>query len=475
MVKHKQTHMKAKQKRTFSAITFIALAILAVLLTKCNRVQEPKAGQETTTSNTRKEVPFINCLSREANVQYTSYSIKADKDNVLTHVTGTKIHIPANSLVDKDDKPITGEVTILYREMHTPWEIMVSGIPMTYKADSVTYHFESAGMFDIKGTQKNQPVYVAAGKNINVEMATNNPANRFNDYYLDTVARQWVELGKSKILKPKAAIKSDTCRLEPLFVNVPVAPLKPRNADSVKNILLINIENRKDFPEFDPFEKLRFEVVESHGQYKAGKEPMKCAFPSITPNECMPGCYNLKMLVKTDKQIWIDWIIRPAYEGFDYEKAMKIYNEQQQQYLENLKQLEEQKKLALQREKRQEAENRVYRIVNLSRFGIYNCDNPLLIQWKEIAPRFVNAKGENLNVHIVMVLDGAINGVIRYNLEDDPKIRLNPSANQKIVALADTLMFASKTSDLTTTDSEIKMERFGNTEELKRFVENINN
>lgn len=344
MVKLKQTHMNAKQKRTFSAITFIALSILAVLLVKCNRVREPKAEQDTRSLSNKKEIPFINCPSPEANVPYTSYKIKPNRDNVITHPTGTKIHIPANSLVDRNEKPVKGEVTLLYREMYTPWEIMMSGIPMTYKADSVTYHFESAGMFDIKGIQDNQPVYVATGKNINVEMATNNPANRFNNYYLDTVAKQWVELGKSKILKPKPVIKSDSCRLAPLFVNVPVAPLKPHNADSVKNILIISIENRKDFPEFDPFEKLKFEVIESHGQYKATKEPMKCAFPKITPCETKPGCYNLKMLVKTDKQFWINWIIRPAYEGFDYEKALKIYNEQQQQYLEKLKQLEEQKK-----------------------------------------------------------------------------------------------------------------------------------
>lgn len=95
----------------------------------------------------------------------------------------------------------------------------------------------------------------------------------------------------------------------------------------------------------------------------------------------------------------------------------------------------------------------------------------MLIQWKEIAPRFVNAKGQNLNIVIVMVLDSAINGVIRYNLEVDPKIRLNPAANQKIVAVIDTLMYACNTGDLTTADSEIKMERFLNTEELKRFVE----
>lgn len=461
--------MESKLKRTLAPLGLITIVLLVAISVSTCKPGKPK---ERTVSvvKSKKEVPFINSPIREANIPYASYTVNTGKETELTHSSGTKIRIPADAFVDKDGIRIKGEVTILYREMHTPWDILVSGIPMTFVKDSVRYHFESAGMFDIKGMAKDRPVFIAPGKKLHVKMVSNTPANRFQNYYLDTVNKRWIELDKSKVVTVHPEVKTDLAL--PAYLNdVPVPPVKPRRADSVVNILNIHIENRKDFPEFDPFEKLKFEVLESHGQFKAGNAPLQCSLPEVVPCDSAPGCYYLRAYVKGEKQYRINWLIRPAYEGFDYEKAMKIYAEQQKQYREKLRLLEEQKKLAEKEEKRLESISQIYREIEFSKFGIYNCDNPLLIEWKEFQPSFITVNGEKLKINLVMIIDNSINGVIRFDLEPGGKIRLNPDANQKIIGVAeDASLYAANSKEFTTENVKLKLERFKDPAELKKFV-----
>lgn len=471
MLNLKTSHMKTKQKRIFTVISLIFIVFLIlILLFKCNSSDGIKVIPANETIFKKTENTFITNFFSEADIKYASYKVNTSQEYKFIHSTGTKIYIPANAFVDKNGEPVNGDVDLLYREMHTPWDIMVSGIPMTYESNSTTYHFESAGMFDIKATLDKMPVFIAPGKNIIVEMVSQNPSNRFNNYYLDTTIRRWIELGKTKILYSKQRVKPDSIRFN-AKLEIPMVPIKPQNADSVNNILIINIENRKDFPEFDPFERLKFEVMESHGQYRVSKEPLICALPEISPSQDHPGCYNLKMMIKTDQQEWINWLVRPAYEGLDYEKAMRIYQKQQIQYQEKLRVIEEQKKLAEQRAKQEETINQLYRVINISQFGIYNFDNPIFIEWKEFIPRFEDKHGEKLNLHFVMIIDSSINGVIRFNLDENPKIRMNTSTNQKIVGVAnDTLIYACSSGDFTFTNEELKMERFKKIEDLKKYI-----
>jgi WD40 repeat protein len=98
---------------------------------------------------------------------------------------GTKIQVPQDAFVDKNNKPIVGNVDLEYREFHNAAQILASGIPMTYDSAGVTHQFESAGMFEIRGFQDNEPIFIAKNKGINVDMASFVKGDDFRFYYLD--------------------------------------------------------------------------------------------------------------------------------------------------------------------------------------------------------------------------------------------------------------------------------------------------
>ncbi|HRD40305.1 MAG TPA: hypothetical protein PLC65_16880, partial [Bacteroidia bacterium] len=80
--------------------------------------------------------------------------------------TKSKIKVPQNAFVNKAGPDIIGDVEIQYREMHDQADIIASGIPMTYDSAGTKYHFESAGMFDIKASQNGEQVFLKHGKQI---------------------------------------------------------------------------------------------------------------------------------------------------------------------------------------------------------------------------------------------------------------------------------------------------------------------
>jgi hypothetical protein len=448
--------MKNNKNRTIINLTLQGIIISTLILSfGCKTSVSDKSVK--TVSSEQKELPFVNPPLKKADIPYSSYNVKASKETVLTHTSGSRIHIPANAFVDEEGNPVKGNVTIQYREMRNARDFFVSGIPMTFEKDSTTYHFESAGMFDIRGKIKNKPVFIASDKSIRVEMTSNNSANRFNSYYLDTVSKKWIELGKNKVVVSKKKSK-DSCSLgsEIRVMENPIIPLAPRNADSVKKILIVRIQNRKDFPEFDAFQNLKFEVVEDHGQYRAGEEPMQCANPTIIPLETKPGFYQLNMTVlKKGKSYLINWVVRPAFEGNDYTKAMAIYQDQLQKYKQALKrQAEEQRQQELERKtesKREEMMADVYRVIQVKQFGIFNCDNPLLITWPQIKrPVFFTMNNKKVNIHQIIVIDKSINGIVRYDLRWNKTIQINPKSSQMVWGMAnDTVMYSLQTDKLT--------------------------
>lgn len=124
-------------------------------------------------------------------VKQNFYTIDASKDEQILTQEGTTITIPANSLVDKKGKKIRGKVQLNYRSIDTPGEIIASGIPMTYDSLGVKYDFISAGMFEIGAKQNEEEVFIAKGKQINVDFASFKNGNDFSFYKLDTKTGDW--------------------------------------------------------------------------------------------------------------------------------------------------------------------------------------------------------------------------------------------------------------------------------------------
>ena len=147
-----------------------------------------------------KKSQFIKAPSAKLAINYTTYKIDNAKDVTIQHPGGTKINLPKKIFVTKNGEDIQGEVSIEYREFQDIGDVIVSGIPMTYDSAGKTYNFESAGMFDIKGHQNGEPVYLKPGKTLNVQLASSSKETKFNQYYLDTLKQNWQYLKHDEVL-----------------------------------------------------------------------------------------------------------------------------------------------------------------------------------------------------------------------------------------------------------------------------------
>lgn len=126
--------------------------------------------------------PFAN---KNIDVAYHEWELDANQSKVLKLKNGSNIHVPASAFVNKYGQPIKGKVKIKYREFHNAADIIASGLPMNYDSAGIRYHFESGGMFELRGSQQGKPVFIADNKDVEVNMVSYNKDKRFNHYFLD--------------------------------------------------------------------------------------------------------------------------------------------------------------------------------------------------------------------------------------------------------------------------------------------------
>lgn len=402
---------------------------------KTNTLNETKNTQNTIAD----KKAFINPPSKKINVPYNSYKINSAKGGEIAHHTASKIKVPAKAFVNKAGMEIVGDVEIHYREMHDRAEIIASGIPMTYDSAGTQYHFESAGMFDIKASQNGEEVYLKRDKPVTVEMVSRQSADSYNQYYLDTVKQNWVVIkhdspvmAKSKPPENAHAAKEAPVQIKKLEQKIELIPVK---IDSVKTVYTKKIDklpepkqpskpskatpgkpkfeldvDYKDFPELSAFKNAQFEVGNENTNYS--KELHSITWNSATISEGPQKGKNY-LLTLVQRQKIVKLIVYPVLTDADYAVAQSTYEKKFIEYnklLEKkeadelkLKQemeakqkayVEEQKKLSaeilkerIRMQKQQESsmneeiatansEFKVIRVFQISNFGIYNSDCP---------------------------------------------------------------------------------------------------
>lgn len=100
-----------------------------------------------------------------------SFSGNASTGFTITGAKGTKLHFPANSLVDASGNVISGNVTITLKEVLSKKDVILSGV-FTEASGQL---LESAGEIEVKARQGNNelkinPALVGAGLGIAVEV-----------------------------------------------------------------------------------------------------------------------------------------------------------------------------------------------------------------------------------------------------------------------------------------------------------------
>ncbi|MBA3899143.1 MAG: hypothetical protein H0X62_02865 [Bacteroidetes bacterium] len=356
---YKHSQMKKplyKRPRFLSSIIVVATIILVIMLNKEEEVQSP----------------YINPPIAEFDIAYDDYAVDAAEGGYFTHHGGSIINFPPNSFVDENGNPVIGKVDIKYREFHEPVDIFLAGIPMAYDSAGTQYHFETAGMMDIRGFQNGKPVFFAEGKNAEVALASFNPGPEFNLYELDTVNRNWAFRGKDDILEdlaepglapevseinesetlslldrlvPETGAESELSGLsspkakeialrevkKEIVILEKIKPIAPKKADLERHSMNIHVD-QKDFPEIAVYKDVVFEIGAENKNFNP--ENASIVWHDVSLAEVQPG---VKYKVTFSKgETSVSYIVYPVFKGKSYDVAKKEF---EAKYAEHGKQL----------------------------------------------------------------------------------------------------------------------------------------
>jgi hypothetical protein len=364
----------------------------------------------------------------EVNVSPHRFFTEAGREQQFRLDNGTSVIIPAHAFVDKDNKPVTGRVELQYREFHTPADIILSGIPMTYDSGGVRMNFQSAGMFEIHAfSEKQGRLKLGEGKEITVNMASFRGGD-FSFYRFDSLTGNW------EYLSPATA-KANSVRQEAVQQVRKLEaqkPLLPRLASDNSTRFDIDI-SYDQFPELSPFSDVVWEF--------AGSDPSQ----SPEANEWIYSekWTNVSLRTKQDQEAAFvirlenarrnfETVITPAFSAGDYEKASATYSQRIREYNE--------KYASLQRQvRRQEAEASLIRSFRVSSLGLYNCDRAMSPGAVAINASFRIKGGEELPAGTSVFLVRGEQDVIRFTLNGSAcNLSIDPeNVNQLLVVLGD--------------------------------------
>jgi hypothetical protein len=366
--------------------------------------------------------PFEN-----VDVPENTFQVDPIQTSTFSTESGTTITIPANCLVDRNNKVITEKVNVTYKEYQTPADILVSGIPMSYDSAGSSYNFSSAGMFDISAvTESNDMVYIAGDKSITVAMGSFNDGEDYSMYKLDTVTQNWVYLGYSDA-QPNTAKLEKMEEIEDANAK-PVLPKKKSNDDLVFDFDLKTNSNS----ELSTFRNIMWRYSEAKGFPDPADQDWVFKTNWTTVDlETYNKENNLYLMKLGTAERSFTTVVEPVLGDSDYEEALAVFNEQMKNY-----------EIAMDAGKREleriTREADLQRTFVLNKFGTYNCDKILRQDNSvQVAASFEFDEGIDLSLNDIRVYHvvPSLNAVIGYDAKSIGSLTIDPNIENKLVAV----------------------------------------
>ena len=412
-----------------------SVSYLSIINNQKNKRQAISTNQSIKTKNKA----FIQTPSQKITIPNTKYKVNNNKNTTILHTSNTKIKIPKNSFVDKNGKDIIGDVTIEYKEMLDVGDVILSGIPMHYDSLGHSFNFESAGMFNIKGNQNNEPIFIKQNKKIEIELCSKNNEDIFNQYYLDTISKKWNYLRKDIIIKNQLShsiqnkneiklneILSQSKKLNTLKKEITIEI--PQKIDSVKlvcnksidklpkgQIPYIPIKSSPDkptfkidgsfdeFPELMAFKNILFEVGAENKNYSKEIHEVTWSNLKIKQGTIKGKNYLLELSYRNKKE---KLIVYPVLNEIDYKIAQIQYENQLQTYQKLLdKRLADEQRLI----KEMETKQKLYLAEIKKKEAAYNAEKLKLIErynledQNELANNFKSLSNANRTTRLFQI------------------------------------------------------------------------
>lgn len=473
--------------------------------------------------------PFINPPIAEANIKSAVFVLEAEKDSIVSYITGSQIMVPANAFLDENGNAVKGKVELSYREFHSVSDVFLAGIPMTYDSAGETYHFETAGMMEIAATQNGKPLRTNPQALIQVKMVSDKKEDRFNTYYLDTTKKQWQYVSQSNFIEqeqtaPAAktpiaeknnkknkkvsgdeALKEQSAEYRHLCDAVTEVekekPVAPKKAEKKKARFSIKVDE-KEFPELAEYNNLKFEVV---NEKEYDPKQAQVLWEDIQMKRIEGGLnYEITFLKgKTSYSV----VATPAIEDKDYDAAQKVFDAKYKEYEVKLAQrkaeqqrmkeeleasakemeqkiqreIEEQQKRIKEYEVKVEQTNLFFRMFRVQNFGTMNCDQPQRLPvGASVMAEFSDKTGKDLKMQCVYLVEPLRGIMYTYYTNNAVNLRFNPAVenliwgvtyNQDVCVLkSDEFRSAAKTDGRVNFKLEVLNKKFSSADEVKDYL-----
>ncbi len=289
------------------------------------------------------------------------------------------LFIPPNALIDPENNPVAGEVDILFQGYPAIGEIALSDIPMNYDSNETTYAFQSGGMFQLRAYQHNHPININPEKELTVAFNTELDQSG-NVYYFNEEQHGW-EMQK----KDKGQMNSDSIIR---MVN-----------DLATESLIDNIENKRivfdldivlqEFPVFKPLKGILFSVNPKDSLLIQEIAATEWQYVQADINENNIEICFAQENQKTQKCIITRPVVKSKAEVAKLKEKLKTFLSYKR------KSILEQQALANYKATR----NQIYRVFQINRFGIWNCDHPFPLDNAIVSLKIKLPGGKELPKH----------------------------------------------------------------------------
>ena len=294
-------------------------------------------------------------------VSYQNFTVTNATAQVLNLDNGTTIEIPDNAFVDANGNAINTAVNISYREFHTAADILASGIPMKASHNGIDGDMQTAGMFEINASSNDQEVFVAKGKNVGVNMATNVAGDNYDFWELNQESGDWENLGSSTA---QANLKKQAAQKEIASLSRMKTPTPPARFDKAKPVLNFDL-NLSNYPDLKSMKNIFWQFTGNGENPKNNPWVFKEQWTSADIKKGTRGNEYI-MVLKSDKKSFSTTVC-PSQKGKDFEEALSDYETALRAYKSNSTTKQDRMDFM----KRQADFVRNFQIQNM---GIYNCD-----------------------------------------------------------------------------------------------------
>ncbi len=140
---------------------FIATIIIVV---SCKK--DTKATTSTPPSSTSDNYSSVQVFFANNNVAMQTYTVNANTGGSFSSPQGTTVTVPANAFTTQSGTPVTGNVTIQFKDIYKKSDMFLANMPTNIGFGGAP--LKSGGEFFIKTVQNNSALILASGKKITV-------------------------------------------------------------------------------------------------------------------------------------------------------------------------------------------------------------------------------------------------------------------------------------------------------------------